>query len=69
MISAAEGPTIWTPKISPYFLSAITFTNPADSPDANALPFPENANLPTLTSYFSLACSSVNPTIATSGTV
>ena len=69
MISAADCPTICTPSISPYFLSAITFTNPVVSPEANALPFPTNANFPTLISYFSFASSSVRPAIPTSGIV
>ena len=51
--SAAAGPMIWTPRISPYFLSAMTFTKPWAASDAIARPLAAKLNLPMATSYFS----------------
>ena len=45
--SVAFLPIIWTPSISPYFSSAITFINPADALSVKAFPFAAKLNLPT----------------------
>jgi hypothetical protein len=58
--SKAEGPMIWTPRISPYFSSATTLTNPSCWPMMVALLFATNGNLPTLTLRpCAFACASV----------
>src|SRR5947209_4776515 len=44
MISDACSPTMWAPRISPYFLSRRIFTNPSVSPVPRARPFAENGN-------------------------
>src|SRR2546429_503912 len=46
MISEACPPTMWAPRISPYFLSRRIFTNPSVSPVPRARPFAENGNRP-----------------------
>src|SRR5207244_6941711 len=66
--SVACGPMMCTPKISSYFVSLTTFTNPSSSPMMRALPEALNGNVPTFTSYpASTAFASCNPTEPTSG--
>ena len=49
MISVACGPMMWTPRISPYFASATTFTKPSCASRMVALELPTKGNLPTFT--------------------
>jgi hypothetical protein len=70
MRSLAPGPTTWTPRIRPAAASITTFTNPSVSRRLRARPSAANGNLPTRTAMpRERACSSVNPTVAISGSV
>src|SRR4029077_3628569 len=68
IISEACDPTMCAPTISPYLVSRMILTRPSVSLDVRARPLALKGNRPTwIARPLALACSSVRPTLATSG--
>ena len=69
--SVACGPTMTTPRSSPYVDSWIVFTQPVVVPDMTARAIATHGHRPTttLSPWSSRACASVRPTPAISGSV